>query len=163
VITLPVSRAADLVDVPPEERWLIDQLWAEEGVGIVGGEPKLCKTFLALDMGVSVASGEPCLRHFAVHRPGRVLIFSAEDAQHALRAKLSGIARAAGRELDQLDIQVITALSLRLDLEQDRAALEATVRKLRPRLLILDPFVRLHRVDENTSGAVAPLLAYLRC
>ncbi|MGH8115206.1 MAG: AAA family ATPase, partial [Rhodanobacteraceae bacterium] len=26
----------------------------------------------------------------------------------------------------------------------------------------LDPFVRLHRIDENASGEVAPLLAYLR-
>ena len=29
-------------------------------------------------------------------------------------------------------------------------------------LLILDPFVRLHRIDENVSGDVAPLLAFLR-
>ena len=28
--------------------------------------------------------------------------------------------------------------------------------------MILDPFVRLHRIDENASGEVAPLLAYLR-
>ena len=34
--------------------------------------------------------------------------------------------------------------------------------QLKPRLLILDPFVRLHRIDENASGEVAPLLAYLR-
>jgi hypothetical protein len=27
---------------------------------------------------------------------------------------------------------------------------------------VLDPFVRLHRIDENASGEVAPLLAYLR-
>ena len=33
---------------------------------------------------------------------------------------------------------------------------------LKPRLLILDPFVRLHRIDENVSGEVAPLLAFLR-
>ena len=33
---------------------------------------------------------------------------------------------------------------------------------MQPRLLILDPFVRLHRIDENASGEVAPLLAYLR-
>ena len=30
------------------------------------------------------------------------------------------------------------------------------------RLLVLDPFVRLHRRDENVAGEVAPLLAYLR-
>jgi AAA domain len=59
-------------------------------------------------------------------------------------------------------IQVITAPTLRLDLEADRRSLELTVAKLQPRLLILDPFVRLHRIDENASGEVAPLLAYLR-
>ena len=54
------------------------------------------------------------------------------------------------------------APSVRLDLDADRRNLAETVAKLQPRLLILDPFVRLHRIDENASGEVAPLLAYLR-
>jgi hypothetical protein len=61
-----------------------------------------------------------------------------------------------------LDVQVITAPSLRLDLDADRASLDETVAALKPRLLVLDPFVRLHRIDENNSGEVAPLLAFLR-
>ena len=67
-----------------------------------------------------------------------------------------------GSRLPELDIQVITAPSLRLDLDTDRARLEETVARLKPRLLVLDPFVRLHRIDENVSGDVAPLLAFLR-
>jgi hypothetical protein len=160
--SLPVTRAADLADVPTERRWLVDQLWGDEAVGIVGGEPKCCKSFLALDLAVAVASGVPCVRRFAVARPGRVLLFAAEDALHVVRQRLAGIARAAGRDIHELDIQVITAPSVRLDVERDRDALTATVDKLRPRLLVLDPFVRLHRIDENLSGEVAPLLAYLR-
>ena len=31
-----------------------------------------------------------------------------------------------------------------------------------PRLLLLDPLVRLHGVDENHAGEVAELLAYFR-
>jgi hypothetical protein len=38
----------------------------------------------------------------------------------------------------------------------------AEVERLRPRLVVLDPFVRLHRIDENAAAEVAPLLAYLR-
>lgn len=159
---LPVTRAADLADVPTERRWLVDQLWGDEAVGIVGGEPKCCKSFLALDLAVAVASGAPCVRRFAVARTGRVLLFAAEDALHVVRQRLAGIARAAGHELAELDIQVITAPSVRIDVERDRDALTETVDKLRPRLLVLDPFVRLHRIDENLSGEVAPLLAYLR-
>ena len=135
---------------------------SDEAVGIIGGEPKCGKSFLALDLAVAVAAGIPCLRRFAVSRPGRVLLYPAEDALHIVRRRLEGICAAAGISLAALDVQVITAPSLRLDLEADRACLDETVARLRPRLLVLDPFVRLHRIDENVSGEVAPVLAFLR-
>ncbi len=159
---LPVTRAHQLADRSEERRWLITGLWAEEAVGIIGGEPKSCKSFLALDLAVAVASGTPCLRRFPVTQPGRVLLYAAEDALHVVRRRLVGICAAAGVSLAEIDIQVITAPTLRLDLAGDRGRLEETVATLRPRLLVLDPFVRLHRIDENASGEVAPLLASLR-
>jgi hypothetical protein len=159
---LPV-RPAHLLDlVSPEQRWLIEGLWAAEAVGIVGGEPKCCKSFLALDMAVSVASATPCLRRFPVARAGRVLLFAAEDAPAIVRQRLDGICASGGLRLADLDLQVITAPSLRLDVETDRDRLEQTVATLRPTLLVLDPFVRLHRIDENVSAEVAPLLDSLR-
>jgi hypothetical protein len=91
-----------------------------------------------------------------------VLLYAAEDALHIVRRRLEGICAAAGCELPALDIQVITATTVRLDLPADQRRLQRTVEQLQPRLLILDPFVRLHRIDENSSGEVAPLLAYLR-
>jgi RecA-family ATPase len=159
---LPVAPAWRLAEEAPELRWLITQLWSQHAVGIVGGEPKCCKSFLALDLAVAVAGGVPCLRRFAVPDPGRVLLYAAEDAHPIVRRRLEGIATAAGVDLRDLDIQVITAPTLRLDLVADRLALQEAVARLQPRLLILDPFVRLHRIDENASGEVAPLLAYLR-
>ena len=160
--TLPVEPAWKLSGRAPESRWLVTGLWSCEAVGIVGGEPKCCKSFLALDLAVAVASGAPALRRFPVVCPGRVLLYAAEDALHIVRARLEGICAAADCRLQDLDIQVITAASVRLDLPADRDALERTVADLKPKLLILDPFVRLHRIDENSSGEVAPLLAYLR-
>jgi hypothetical protein len=159
---LPVQPAHRLLDRPEEQRWLVTGLWSEEAVGIIGGEPKCCKSFLALDLAVSVAAGTPCLRRFAVPKPGRVLLYAAEDALHIVRRRLDGICAAASLDLADLDVQVITAPSLRLDLAADRASLAETIARLAPRLLVLDPFVRLHRIDENISGEVAPLLAYLR-
>jgi len=159
---LPVEPAYRLAERSEEHRWLVTGLWSEQAVGIVGGEPKCCKSFLALDLAVAVAGGVPCLRRFAVPRAGRVLLFAAEDALHIVRRRLEGISAAAGVALANLDIQVITAPTVRLDLDADRRNLAETVARLQPRLLILDPFVRLHRIDENASGEVAPLLAYLR-
>jgi hypothetical protein len=159
---LPVRLAHQLEIRPEEQRWLIEGLWSAEAVGIVGGEPKCCKSFLALDMAVAVASGTPCLGRFPTARRGRVLLFAAEDSLAVVRQRLVGIAAATNTTLDALDIHVIIAPVVRLDIELDRTRLEDTVRALRPALLVLDPFVRLHRVDENASAEVAPLLDFLR-
>ena len=53
---------------------MVEALWSEQGVGIVGGEPKCGKSFLALDLAVAVAAGVPCLRHFHAARSGAVLL-----------------------------------------------------------------------------------------
>lgn len=162
MVGLPVRPAHELSSTPPSGAWLIEGLWADQAVGIVGGEPKCCKSFLALEMAVAVASGCPCLRRYRPARSGRVLLFAAEDAPHVVRQRLEGICEASGVRLPACDIQVITASSLRIDLPADQKRLVETVRALRPVLLLLDPFVRLHRVDENLSSEVAPVLAYLR-
>jgi hypothetical protein len=159
---LPVCRAADLATRPAELRWLIEGLWGYRAVGICGGEPKCFKSFLALDVAVAVASGRPCLRRFHVAQPGRVVLFAGEDGLHEVRRRLDGIARAAGTDLATLDLFVITTPVVRLDRPEHRKQLEETVAALKPRLLVLDPFVRMHRIDENVSAEVAPLLAYLR-
>jgi hypothetical protein len=113
-------------------------------------------------MVVAVAAGVPCLRRFPASRIGPVLLYAAEDALHVVRTRLEGICRAAAVTLADLPIHVITAPSLRLDRAEDCQQLQTTVATLRPILLVLDPFVRLHRIDENASCEVAPLLAYLR-
>lgn len=156
------QRPCELASLPAERHWLVEGLWGHQAVGIVGGEPKCCKSFLALDIALAVASGTPCLRRYRVTHAGPVVLFAAEDPLHAVRQRLEGIARAADVSFSALDIHVITVPTLRIDLEHDRRRLTDTVSRLRPRLLVLDPFVRLHRVDENAAADVAPLLAYLR-
>lgn len=159
---LPVKRACDLSDSADQPNWLIEGLWADQAVGILGGQPKCCKSFLALDMAVSVASGTACLRRFPVSRTAPVLVFPAEDALAVVRKRLEGICAAARTRLDALPIYVITAARLLLDLPCDQQQLRDTVAAIKPALLILDPFIRLHRSDENASKEVAPLLGYLR-
>jgi hypothetical protein len=159
---LPVQRASQLDTSGPQTHWLVEGLWSEQAVGILGGEPKCCKSFLALDVAVSVASGTACLRQFPVPRSGPVLLFPAEDSLAVVRQRLEGIAAVAQVPFASLPVQVITAPSLRLDLPKDRLRLNETVRQHRPILLILDPLIRLHRLDENDASQIAALLSYLR-
>ena len=160
--TLPVVRACELEDVCAERRWLVDQLWARAGVGIIGGAPKLGKSLIGLDLAVSVASGTPCLDTFEVQEPGLTLLYMAEDAAVNVKARLNGLCRHRGLDLAALPIYVITVPTLRLDLDADQRRLHHTVAQLRPQLLLLDPFVRLHKINENDAGDVSAILAYLR-
>jgi hypothetical protein len=160
--SLPVQRASQLPATGPQTQWLVEELWADQAVGILGGEPKCYKSFLALDVAVSVASGAPCLRQFPVRRTGPVLLFPAEDSLAVVRQRLVGIAAAAQVPFESLPVEVITAPALRLDTPADRQRLWRTVQTHQPILLILDPLIRLHRVDENDATQIASLLSYLR-
>jgi hypothetical protein len=102
------------------------------------------------------------LGKYAVPEPGPVLVYLAEDALPVVRERVEGMARHRGLDLAGVEIHVITAPTLRLDRDRDRMRLLETSKQLRPRLLVLDPLVRLHGIDENHAGEVAELLAYFR-
>ena len=159
---LPVVRVDQIPHEENAQRWLVEQLWGDSSVGVIGGAPKCSKTWLGLDLALSVATGTACLGRYAVPRPGPVLVYLAEDALAVVRERVEGMARHRGLQLASVDIHVITAPSLRLDREPHRNRLLETAKRLRPRLLLLDPLVRLHAVDENSAGEVAQLLAYFR-
>ena len=159
---LSVVRAADLDEPDEAGRWMVDSLWPRAAVGIIGGAPKCGKSWLGLDLAVSVSSGTPCLDTFPVAAPGSVLVYMAEDAASVVKERLAGICSHRGLDLAALPIGVITAPSLRLDLPSDQARLQETLRRHAPRLLLLDPFVRLHRVNENQAQDVSAVLGYLR-
>src|SRR5712691_9104085 len=130
--TPPFPRASQLSRNESQTRGKIEGLWSDQAVGILGGEPKCYKSFLALDVAVSVASGAACLRQFPVRRTGKVLLFPAEDSLAIVRQRLEGLAGIAQVPFDSLPLHVITAPSLRLDTPPDRQRLTKTVEALRP-------------------------------
>lgn len=158
---LPVEKIGD---VKPREgaSWLVEGLWLASACGIIGGQPKCCKSWLGLDLAVSVASDTPCLGRFAVKGAGPTLVFLAEDAVEAVRARVDGICKSRGLAVSSLDLSVVTSSALRLDEKADQERLTRTVEAMRPRLLLLDPLVRLHRLDENNAREISGLLGYLR-
>jgi hypothetical protein len=161
----PLLAVVRVGEIPREEsprRWMIEGLWGASAVGLVGGAPKSCKSWLGLDMAVSVATQTRCLERYEILEPGAALVYLAEDALLTVRERVSGIARRRGLDLTALDLHVITAPTLRLDRAGDREALFEAARRLRARLLLLDPLVRLHSADENNATEMAQLLSYLR-
>jgi hypothetical protein len=159
---LRLVRAADLPAQLPEKAWLVRELWSHLAVGFIGGQPKSGKTWLALDLAVSVASGTHCLGRFPVDQPGLALAYFAEDSLPHVRERLASLCAHRRIPLGSLDLHLIDAPSLRLDDPDDQALLVQAVTRLKPRVLILDPLVRLHALDENSAADVSSLLGWLR-
>jgi len=158
----PVVHVDAIRPMAADARWLIEGLWGQGAVGFVAGHPKACKSWLGLDIALSVATGTPCLGAFPVRERGRALIYLAEDSLEMVRERVAALAAHRGLALPDVDLHVITTPELRLDLDEHCARLAATVRTMQPRLLLLDPLVRLHCLDENRSGDIAGLLSHLR-
>jgi hypothetical protein len=158
----PVLRAADIPREETPRRWLIEGLWAASAVGLIGGSPKSLKTWTSLEMAVSVATGTPCLDRYPVHEQGRALLYLAEDSLPTVKERLTSLAKRRGLDIEALDLYIISTPSMRLDLARDQIRLQKTARLLKPRILVLDPLVRLHRLNENAANEVSALLSYLR-
>jgi hypothetical protein len=159
---LPTSKIGEVTASQVEFDWLIEDLWLWNAAGIIGGQPKVCKSWLGLDMAVSVASQTPCLGRFTVKRAGPSLVYLAEDSACQVQARVAGICNDRRIEVESLNLTLITSPFLRLDDQNDLERLYRTVESIRPRLLLLDPLVRLHRLDENNSRDIASLLGSLR-
>ena len=109
---LTVRRIADIPIQDTQKRWLIKDLWALEAVGIIGGAPKCCKSWLGLDLAISVASKTPCLGYFPVQHSGAALVYLAEDASPMVRQRVLGICNHRKIDIHSLYLNIIDAPSL---------------------------------------------------
>lgn len=72
-------------------RWLVADVWAESEVGFISGTPKTYKSWLALDLAVSVATGTRFLGSFASEKK-RVLLIQEEDPKVVTQDRLLRVA-----------------------------------------------------------------------
>ena len=75
------------------------------------------------------------------------------------RAELAGMLRQLEQQLVQQRANLTHVDATMRLFDPDIRPKDIRPKQLRARI---DPFVRLHRIDENVSGDVAPLLAFLR-
>jgi hypothetical protein len=81
-------------------------LWPADAYGVLAAQEKAGKTWAALDLAVSVASGRPWLDHFSCPSPGPALVFLGEGGERATVRRIEAIATAKGIDPDQLADQL---------------------------------------------------------
>lgn len=160
------SAAALLTRDLPKTPWLVQGLLPEDGVLVLGGEPKTHKTFAALELAIAVANGSRAFGEFPAGEARSVALFLAEDSPRSVRGRLSALARGANlqpaKALERVFVQCRAPLNLQND--RDLCTLIAGARMIQgaPALIILDPLRDLHRGEENDSGAMSEVMGNLR-
>ncbi len=150
-ITVPAVR----------DRWLIEGLVGCESVGVVGGDPKMGKSWLVSEIAFAVATGLACLGRFAAHAQGTVLVCSGEGPTWLATDRLTNISNSRGVNLEEFPIQVMSRAAIRLDVPDDQRVLTQEVRRHQPKLLVIDPLTAYHSGDENSVVGLSPVLQYL--
>lgn len=86
------SLAEFFAEDVPRPRWLVRGVWTEGSCGFIAGEPKTYKSWLALDLAVSLAAGAPFLGEFpVVGGPHRVIYLQEEDSRSLVRDRFSTV------------------------------------------------------------------------
>ncbi len=141
--------------------WLVEGIWPEEGCGFFAGEPKTKKSWFVLALALAIVAGVSFLGHSVSQ--GRVILFDEENNRRALRDRVRRLAAGMSVSTSGLDdLMVAGPGQLRLDRPEAMDGLRELVARVRPKLVILDPFVRFHRGNEKDAESMSPMLSDLR-
>lgn len=156
--------------------WLIKNIWMRRSHGIIAGEPKTFKSTVALDLALSVASGEPLFGEFEVVEKGPVLVIQNENSKWIMKDRLEkilsnkgikgGVTRTGKRSYQisfspELPLYFLNNYGYTFSDPLHREELEITIGEIRPILIILDPLYLMFDGDINSAKDLNPILSWL--
>jgi len=142
-----LNRADILAD--PEPDWLIDGLYTQDSLAQVFGVPEAYKTFFALGVACSVATGKPFLGTHEVQRTGDVVYIYGEGGR--------GIGKRLHAWEAYQDCEAVRFFGIpepvdMLSNEPDRVIADIKAAGLEPVLIVLDTLARCFGAgDENST------------
>lgn len=171
--SLPLISAASFAGRrPPDRVWAWGGLVPHATVTLLSGAGGTGKTLLTLQLAIAATLGSDLLGR-AVRR-GPAIVVTAEDDRDELHRRVAAIAEADGIDLAGLDdlhlVPLTEAPATHLAIEGDGGIawtptwteLTASVRRILPALIILDPVAELFGGKEIDRAQVAAFLSGLR-
>jgi hypothetical protein len=164
------AQSRPLVTLSPSEllsrtrdsiTWRVEGVLPCQGVGILAGPAGYGKSWALLDLAIATTLGERWLGHFPTVL-GRVLYIDEESSEELLGIRIRKLlAFRAGRP-ESLDLHFCVGQSVSLSDLAGVARLRALLADLRPQLVVIDSFIRIHRAEENSASDMAAVSAVIR-
>lgn len=147
--------------------WLVDEWLPDKSITFLVSPPESYKTWILLDLAVSVASGAPFLGRYQINSPGPTMIIQQEDSHEGLtdrlalivEQKLNAVPKLEGDTwqvpaMPDLPIYVHPSRQLRFDNKKVIEELEQQIAAIRPKVIMIDP---LYSTTASTDNYMADL------
>jgi RecA-family ATPase len=155
--------AGDDVDLPPPRQWLLDSQFCRRFLSGIIAPGSTGKSALRLAQCISLATGKPLTGQYIFKRC-RVLVVSLEDDLDELRRRIAAARLHYGIDPGDLKGWLFYAAPKGFKLAECRNGmrqagvlekmLRREIERRRPDLVTLDPFIKLHGLEENDNGAM---------
>lgn len=180
----PEAHTVNFLDFIGQEEeditWAIDSWLPEHTTGLMVAPPGNFKTWLAMAMGMSVATGLPFCDKYSV-KQGRVLVVQQEDSKHILRQRMKTIGAELVRQFmstvdksDLLNPNLFTFLTspaldmyvsdttLRLDNPKAMDNFRRLIDAARYDLIVIDPLYAMAETDDYMAKSAQKLVELKR-
>lgn len=117
------------------------------------------KTMLAFNLVIAIACGISFLC-FKIIKPHKVLVLSAEGGYFSNWERIKKMCRIM--KPDQNNLLFSFDPRIQLNNDEDYEKLRETINRIKPDVLVIDPFVKFHHLDENSATEMSLVLGRMR-
>ncbi len=150
-LELPYKRLALSAD-PIEFDWLVQDLIVQGDVVMASGDPGSGKSWIMLDLCMSVLGLRPEWLGMAVKHTGPVIVVDQENPQATARKRIQRLGLIGEHE----DLHYLWYQGVRLDAQPEKLYEYADL--VRPKLILVDSISRVHFKNENSAEEMNPLM-----
>ena len=161
--SLDERDAGDDIELPPPRRWLLGNQFCRKFLSGLVAPGSTGKSALRLAQCLSLATGRP-LTGQHVFKRCRVLLVCLEDDEEEMQRRVAAARLHHGVSLADVKGWLFYATPKGIKLAEIRngsrqigileTKLRASIKRRRPDLVVLDPYVKLHALEENDNGAM---------
>lgn len=147
-----VNLKASLIENPIKEpTFLVERLVYENAINLISGDPKTYKTYVAIDVVVSVITGGKVFDSHLVNKVGNVLFISPEfDTRSRILKLLKGRWVNTDEVIERLILPEADNLEF-IRWSKDKEEIINTIKEYKPVLVVLDPLTYIFdgKITEN--------------
>ena len=175
--TFDVLRMKDYVEGYGGEgvSWLVEDWVPDQSITFLISPPESYKTWILLDLAVSISGNVPFLGRYRVNNPGPTMIIQQEDSHTGLtdrlalivEQKMGAVANLDGDEwqvpaMPDLPIYVHPSRMLRFDNKKVLEELEKQIATIKPKVVMIDPLYSTTAAVDNYMADLANQMMVLK-